>query len=103
MFPSRLVLLLDELESAGLVERRPSASDRRSHRLQLTAGGRRALEAVGAAAQEHQKEVCAGLTAREVALLRGLLVRIAERQGLTPGVHPGYRSLGGGDGPSAAL
>jgi DNA-binding MarR family transcriptional regulator len=102
MFPSRLVLLLDGMERAGLVERRPRASDRRSHRLQLTAGGRRALEAIATVAQEHQKEICAGLTPRDVALLRGLLGRIAERQGLAPGVHPGYRSLGGGDGPPAA-
>src|SRR5579859_2501466 len=94
MFPSRLVLLLDGLESAGLVERRPSASDRRSHRLQLTPAGRRTLEAVGTVAREHQKEVCAGLAPGEVALLRGFLERIAERQGLAPGVHPGYRNLG---------
>ena len=95
MFPSRLVLVLDGLERAGLVERRPRESDRRSHRLLLTPAGRRALEAVGAAAQEHQKEVCAGLAPGEVAVLRGLLERIAEGQGLAPGVHPGYRNLGG--------
>jgi DNA-binding MarR family transcriptional regulator len=99
MFPSRLVLVLDGLERAGLVERRPRASDRRTHHLQLTAAGRQALEAVGWTARAHQREVCAGLEPREVEILGGLLERIAGRQGLRPGIHPGYRRLkdAGGD------
>jgi DNA-binding MarR family transcriptional regulator len=37
MFPSRLVLILDELEQAGLIERRASPTDRRIYALHLTA------------------------------------------------------------------
>ena len=39
MFPSRLVLLLDELEQRGLIERRDNPADRRSYALYLTKAG----------------------------------------------------------------
>src|SRR6478672_9761835 len=38
--PSSMVASIDELESAGLVERRPHASDRRKHSVHLTKRGR---------------------------------------------------------------
>jgi DNA-binding MarR family transcriptional regulator len=43
MFPSRLVLVLGEMEKAGLVERKPSAADRRTYALHLKAKGRDTL------------------------------------------------------------
>src|SRR5215472_13466394 len=43
IFPSRLVVLLDQLETRRLIERRANSSDRRGHRVHLTAAGRRAL------------------------------------------------------------
>ena len=42
--PSRLVVLLDELETKGLVARERSPQDRRSQQLQLTRKGTRLLE-----------------------------------------------------------
>jgi MarR family transcriptional regulator, transcriptional regulator for hemolysin len=45
-----LVRLLDALEEAGLVERRPSEQDRRSKQVRLLAPGREALETGRAAA-----------------------------------------------------
>ena len=39
--PSRVVVLVDSLESKGLVRRRRSATDRRNHELRLTDDGRR--------------------------------------------------------------
>lgn len=42
---SKLVLIIDELESAGLVVRRPDPADRRARIIEVTARGRRALEA----------------------------------------------------------
>lgn len=95
MFPSRLVAVLDEMERRGLVERRDRPTDRRSYALHLTEAGRGALEQIGRVADEHGAALCAALDATERAQLRQFLVRIAAEQGLTPGVHPGYRRLGG--------
>ena len=94
MFPSRLVAVLDELERLGLVERRDSPTDRRSYALYLTEAGREALEQIGRIGREHQDALCAALDESERAQLAGFLTRIAAEQGLTPGVHPGFRKLG---------
>src|SRR6516165_4661943 len=97
VFPSRLVAILDELEERGLVERRDSPSDRRSYALYLTGAGREVLERIVCVGREHQDALCAALDETERAQLTGLLARIAAEQGLTPGVHPGYRRLGGAE------
>ncbi len=94
VLPSRLVTLVDELESRGLVERRDKAEDRRTYALHLTEAGRAAHESVGRVAREHQQALCAALDPREQEQLAGMLARIAEQQGLTPGVHPGFKTLG---------
>jgi DNA-binding MarR family transcriptional regulator len=91
VFPSRLVLLLDDLEKRGLLERHPSPEDRRSHALRLTAAGAAQLEGIGRVARRHQDDLCAGLSSAEREQLRGLLEKIASQQELRPGVHPGYR------------
>src|SRR5262249_12123566 len=96
MFPSRMVLVLDELERSGFVERKPSARDRRTYALHLTARGEAKLEAIGRIAREHQEALCAALNPGEREMLATLLSRIAEQQHLTEGVHPGYRKLGRG-------
>lgn len=54
---SGLVPLLDTLESRGLLKRMPSASDRRSHELYLTADGNRLLDAADTLVQEHEKRL----------------------------------------------
>ena len=90
--PSRLVLLVDHLERRGLIERRRNPDNRRHHALYLTAAGGQFLKAkLGPIAIAHEDDICAALTAAEREQLRGLLARIAEQQGLTPGVHPGYQ------------
>jgi len=94
ILPSQLVALLDELEERGLIERRQDATDRRTYALHLTMAGRSVLEQIGRIAREHDDAVCAALHVDERQQLNALLGRIAEQQGLTPGVHPGYRSLG---------
>ncbi|SRR5579883_1582975 len=94
IFPSRLVAVLDELERRGLVERRDNPNDRRSYALYLTEAGRAALEQIGRIGRAHQDALCAALDSSERAQLAGLLTRIAAEQGLTPGVHPGFRKLG---------
>jgi len=94
MFPSRLVLVIDELEKRGLVERRASERDRRSHELHLSTAGEELLQRIGRVAREHQEALCAALSQAERAQLTELLTRIAKEQALVPGVHPGYRKLG---------
>jgi DNA-binding MarR family transcriptional regulator len=94
IFPSRLVALVDDLEGRGLLERRSNAEDRRTYALQLTDKGRKTLESIGRVAREHDEALCAALTAAERERLAALLLRIAEQQGLKPGVHPGFRRLG---------
>jgi len=51
---ARLVRLLDGLEKRGLIRRRRSPSDRRSHALHLTAQGERDLAPIKALAAEHE-------------------------------------------------
>jgi DNA-binding MarR family transcriptional regulator len=95
MFPSRLVVVLDELEKRGLLERRDNPADRRSYALCLTNAGDEALEQIGRIGREHQNALCAALDESERAQLADFLRRIADEQQLTPGIHPGFRKLGG--------
>ena len=97
VFPSRLVGLIDDLERLELVERRANPGDRRTHALHLTEAGRRALGRIEQVSGEHQAAICAALDADERAQLARLLGRIAAEQGLDPGIHPGFRKLGGGE------
>lgn len=88
--PSRLVALVDDLESKGLLERRPHESDRRSYALHLTEAGEATLQAIGRIARDHQQTLLAGLSEQEQRQLAALLQRVANQQGLIPQVHPGY-------------
>ena len=92
--PSRLVALVDELESKGLVERRENPDDRRTYALALTAKGETTMGEIGRIAREHNDALCAALDKKEREDLARLLQRIADEQGLTPRVHPGYSRLG---------
>ena len=78
-------------------QRRDSPTDRRSYALHLTESGREVLGRVWRIGREHEQSLCAALDASERAQLAGLLARVAAQQGLTPGVHPGYRGLGESD------
>jgi len=91
--PSRLVAILDELENRSLLERKPHSEDRRQYSLHLTANGRDALADIGRIGREHQDALCTALSPDEREQLAELLKKIADQQGLTPGVHPGYSRL----------
>jgi DNA-binding MarR family transcriptional regulator len=95
MFPSRLVSVLDELEERGLIERRDNPADRRSYALYLTDAGRESWRQIARIGREHQDALCASLDESERAQFTAFLARIAAEQQLTPGVHPGFRRLGG--------
>ena len=94
MHASRLVAVVDALEQRGLVERKTSATDRRVYALHLTVQGRAMLGRVGEISLAHDEAMCQGLSQAERGQLLDLLQRIADREGLAPGVHPGYRTLG---------
>ena len=100
--PSRLVAILDNLEKRGIVERRPNPNDRRLYSLHLTAHGEEILGQIGKIAREHQDALLAALNQEERQTLGALLLRIADQQGLTRGVHPGYRLMGGRRRPANA-
>jgi DNA-binding MarR family transcriptional regulator len=91
---SRLVGLLDELETRGIVKRQGKADDRRTYALHLTDEGQAILGEIGRIAQEHQDSFLASLGKEEREQLSDLLQRIADDQGLTPGVHPGFSRIG---------
>jgi DNA-binding MarR family transcriptional regulator len=97
MLPPRLVPIIDELEERGLVERRANRQDRRHNALHLTAKGSETLAAVGRVAKAHDDEICASLSGGEREQLGALLRRVADEQRLTPGVHPGFSRLSGGN------
>ena len=91
MAPSRLVVLIDEMEQRELIERRGNPEDRRRYALHVTEKGHSTLEAISRIAREHSQALLAGISADEQQQLATLLLRIADQQGLTRGVHPGYR------------
>jgi DNA-binding MarR family transcriptional regulator len=92
--PSRLVVLIDELESDGLIERRRDPADRRYYALHLTAAGDERLRDIGRVAQTHGEDFLAPLNGQDRADLARLLTRVAVHHSLTPGVHPGHRTIG---------
>ena len=93
MLPSRVVVYVDELEERGYVERRRNPDDRRLHALHLTAAGKRLMRKLSELARQHELRLTAALDPEQYSALRGLLSTVAREQGLTPHVHPGYRTL----------
>lgn len=76
--PSAMVKLINELEDAGLAERRRRPGDRRAWEVSITPKGRRSLERARRLATQVEDEVLGGLTAsdrhRLLTLLRRALV-----------------------------
>ncbi|HTI74305.1 MAG TPA: MarR family winged helix-turn-helix transcriptional regulator, partial [Mycobacterium sp.] len=94
LLPSRVVAYVDELEDRGYVERRRNPDDRRLHALYLTAAGKKIMTKIGELGRQHETLMTAGLDSAQRGTLRQLLSIVAEEQGLTPHVHPGFRALG---------
>ena len=102
MYASRLVAVIDDLEKRGFIERQPSNTDRRLYALHLTKAGKEQLAAIGAIAREHGRDLLDGLSDEERSSLTALLERVAKKQGLQEGVHPGYRNLSEGTSPKGS-
>lgn len=82
--PSQVVLLIDELAESGLVERRPSDSDRRTKLVVATGAGRELRTQVLPEVDAAVTAQLGDLTGTEQFLLRDLLGRLVWRNGGVP-------------------
>jgi DNA-binding MarR family transcriptional regulator len=71
--PSTMVSLVDQLERAGLAERRPRPRDRRAREVLITPKGRRTLTRARELAKQVEGDVLQGLSAAERRRLVALL------------------------------
>jgi DNA-binding MarR family transcriptional regulator len=94
---SAVVALVDDLEQRGLAVRRRDPADRRAYTLYLTPSGRDLLADLERIAEKHEAELLSALDGSERSQLISLLQRVAESQGLAPGVHPNLDPRAGGD------
>ena len=99
--PSRMVTLIDDLESRRLVRRRPHPSDRRAHALYLTPAGKRLLDQAVVVASGVESALCAGLAPAERDQLLGLLGRLAVGTA-PPGAHHPLAAAGRNEPTAAA-
>jgi len=74
---STVVAVIDRLEARGLVVRRPSPHDRRSHALHLSETGAATLRRVTERVRAHEKIIAGDLSDPELATLLSLLDRVA--------------------------
>lgn len=74
---SYLVGVLDELEQAGLIERRRDSTDRRRHVVSLTPAGRKELGKLRALHERLDQEFFSALSEDEVQTLTDLLAKVA--------------------------
>src|SRR5262245_10929053 len=86
---SWLVGLLDELEEAGLIERRRDPADRRRHLVSLQPAGRKKLTALRAISKRVEDEFFAPLAPRERDALHALLLDLAVHHDPRYGPHAG--------------
>ncbi len=78
--PNNCVLLLNELDDHGYVERQRDPQDRRRHIVVITAAGVKALAKGEAKLEELEGEVLANLETDDRERLRDLLARAMEGQ-----------------------
>lgn len=72
-----MTYLLDALEAAGLVERRPDPADRRQRQIVLTSTGRSALAEFGERLAEAEQRLLSALAPEEAYAFRQFLDRVA--------------------------
>jgi len=73
--PNNCVLMLNDLEVAGHVERRRDPVDRRRHIVAMTPGGHKAMLQAERAMESLEEDVLGALAPEERDVLRGLLAR----------------------------
>jgi DNA-binding MarR family transcriptional regulator len=83
--PNNCVLMLNDLENDGYVERRRDPADRRRHIVELTRAGHKAMLAAEGAMESLEDDVLGALEPDEREVLRKLLARaLAAEPSLTP-------------------
>jgi DNA-binding MarR family transcriptional regulator len=90
--PSTMVATIDELESGGLVQRRPHPTDRRAHQLHITEAGHDTLRQGRELARQAQAELLSPLDGDERKQLHDMLRRVVEHAGAAP---PWFRTPSG--------
>lgn len=75
---TRLIVLLDQLEHAGLLTRRPDPADRRARLVDLTGVGERVLSAARVDIRKMEEELLEGLPRGQRDALLCALARLAE-------------------------
>ena len=73
--PNNCVLMLNDLESEGYVERRRDPADRRRHIVEMTPAGHKAMLAAERAMESLEGDVLGALDPEEREALRALLAR----------------------------
>ena len=71
-----MTYLIDDLEKAGLVERRPDPDDRRARQVLLTERGRARFQQAAQRIEHVERSVLAGLPDADAARFRELLMRV---------------------------
>jgi DNA-binding MarR family transcriptional regulator len=71
-----MTYLLDDLEKAGLVARRPDPADRRARQVVLTKKGAKTFETAANRIQHVERSVLGGLSDADAALFRDLLTKV---------------------------
>jgi MarR family transcriptional regulator, transcriptional regulator for hemolysin len=74
--PITLARLLDRLQAAGLIERRPDAKDRRAHLLYLTQSAFPLLDRIFALAAEVREDALAGIAEPDRILLLDMMLKM---------------------------
>jgi DNA-binding MarR family transcriptional regulator len=83
--PNNCVLMLNDLENEGYVERRRDPADRRRHIVEMTPAGKKAMLAAERAMESLEEDVLGALEPEEREVLRKLLARALEAEpSLTP-------------------
>ncbi|WP_370074485.1 MarR family winged helix-turn-helix transcriptional regulator [Nocardioides sp.] len=84
-----MTYLVDDLERAALVERRPDPADRRARRVVLLAEGERVLRETSQRIEEVERTVLGGLSDADAETFRTLLARVAEGSSADPSLCTG--------------
>jgi DNA-binding MarR family transcriptional regulator len=85
--PSAMVKLIDDLERAGLAERRRRPGDRRAWEVAITPKGRRSLDRARGVVRQVENEVLGGLTSGD----RHQLLMLLRRALVSAPPHPPWR------------